>query len=97
MNLRPTSQNVLLVAVPYIPSFQINIIIPEKYRPEIYEWRVVACGTSVPYDIQPGTRVILDPTSLAQRDFEYSGVKYKLAPFKEIQMLLGVAPEPGGE
>ena len=97
MNLRPTSQNVLLVAVPYIPSFQINIIIPEKYRPEIYEWRVVACGPKVPGELKPGARVVVDPTSLAQRDFEHENVKYKLAPFKEIQMLLGVAPQPEAE
>lgn len=89
--IRPLANNVLLIAVPYVPSFQLSIVIPERYQPEIYEWRIVACGSKVPYDLKPGSRVVVDPTSLAQRDFEHEGVKYKLVPWKECQMIVGVA------
>ena len=90
--IRPLSNMVLLTAVPYVPSFQLNIVIPERYTPEAWEWRIVSCGSKVPYDISPGARVILDPTSLTQKEFEYQGQKLKLVPWKELQMLVGVTP-----
>jgi len=92
MSLRPLANQVLLTPIPYVPSFQLSIVIPERYVPDCYEWRIVACGSKVPEDLKPGARVMVDPTSLAQRDFEFDSVKYKLAPFKEVQMVVGVAP-----
>ena len=92
MNLRPLGNQVLLSPIPYVPSFDLSIVIPERYTPEVWEWRIVSCGSKVPEGIRPGARVLVDPTSLAQRDFEYGGTKFKLAPFKEVQMVVGVAP-----
>ena len=93
--IRPLSNFVLLTPKPPLTQTAGGILLIESNRWSVdnYEWIVVACGTKVPFDIQPGARVLLDPTSMTQRDFERDGVKYKVAPWKEVKMLLGVSNE----
>ncbi|MFS6738954.1 hypothetical protein WHJ50_14460, partial [Staphylococcus aureus] len=89
----PLGQNVLLEPVPHKPSLELNIVVPEQYLPDIWEHVVIACGKRVPFDVQPGVRVLVDPTLLNQKDFEHQGRKVKLANWKDIQMILGVPGE----
>ena len=93
--IKPLANFVLLTPKPPMTQTAGGILLIESNRWSVdnYEWLVVACGTSVPFDIQPGMRVLLDPTSMAQRDFEHNGVKYKVAPWKEVKMVIGVPNE----
>lgn len=91
--IRPLSTRVLLEAVPYKPSLNLNIVVPETYVPDRYEWRVVACGSKVSFDIKPGVRVVVDPTLLNQCEFEYQGRKFKSVEAKDMLMVIGVPNE----
>ncbi len=93
MNLTPLGSNVLLQPVPHKPSLELAIIVPEQYRAQSWEHVVIACGKSVPFDIQPGARVLVDPTLLTQKDFEHAGASVKLVNYRDIQMLIGVPNE----
>ncbi len=94
MNLRPKSTHVLLSPLPFQERTKDGIWLVESNRwsSDQYIWIVVACGSEVPAEIQPGMRVLLDPTSLTQRDFEHEGRKFKVAPWREVKMLIGVEP-----
>ncbi len=91
--IRPLSNMVLLEPVPFKPSLELSIVVPDRYTPDIWEHRVIACGTAVPFDIQPGARVLIDPTLLNQREFEHEGRKVKLVKWTDIQMVIGVPNE----
>jgi len=93
--IRPLSNFVLLTPKPPLTQTAGGILLIESNRwsKDEYEWLVVACGTKVPFDIQPGARVLLDPTSMAQRDFEHGGKQYKVAPWTEVKMVIGVPYE----
>jgi co-chaperonin GroES (HSP10) len=90
--IKPLGKNVLLTAQPIPERTATGIWLVENSRwsSDNYQWLVVSCGPAVPADIQPGARVIVDPTSLAQRDFEHEGRAYKLAPWQELKMVVGV-------
>ena len=93
MSLRPTSKNVLLIPEP--PPTQtaggIHLVESNRWTSDEKVFQVFACGSSVPFDIQPGMRCIVDGTSLNVREFEYEGVRYKIAPWTEVKLVLGVA------
>ena len=93
--IKPLANFVLLTPKPPVTQTAGGILLIESNRwsSDNYEWLVVACGVKVPFDIQPGQRVLLDPTSMAQRDFEHGGKQYKVAPWKEIKMVIGVPNE----
>ncbi len=95
MNLKPKSNFVLLTPLPFQERTKDGIWLVESNRwsSDQYQWLVVACGTEVPFDIQPGMRVLLDPTSMTQRDFEHEGKKFKVAPWTEVKMVVGVEAE----
>lgn len=93
--IRPTS-NYVLVA-PKAPELRtkggIHLVESNRWSTDVWEHVVIACGVKVPFDIQPGARVLLDPTSLRVREFDHEGQKLRLVPWREVQMIVGVASE----
>ncbi len=95
MNLRPLPNFVLLTCPPRPDRTASGVWLVERNTEtaDVYEWVVVACGSSVPFDIQPGMRVIVDPNSMSNRVFTHEGRKYQVTPWKEVKLLIGVAAE----
>lgn len=58
-----------------------------------WEWVILACGTSVPSELQPGMRVCIHPGEQGQHNFEYCGLPFKTIPWKAVKMVLGVPDE----
>jgi len=85
--IRPLSNSVILEPVTVEVS-EGGIVFPQSWAVEEMEFRVVACGTKVSFDIQPGMRVICHN---AGTQFEYQGRKLRVVDAKDVLMILGVA------
>ncbi len=89
--IKPLPSNVLLVPVPQPTQTAGGIHLLDKGFDGAYnahEWVILNCGSKVPFDLQPGMRVIIDPGSLAAPNFEYQGLLFKTTNWKNVKMVL---------
>lgn len=84
--IRPLSTDVLLEPVTVEVS-QGGIVFLQCWAVEEMEFRVVACGVKVSFDIQPGMRVICHN---AGTEIEYEGRKLRVVKAKDLLMIVGV-------
>lgn len=86
--IRPLSTQVILSPLPFQPSRSLAIVVPEQYRPDEKLFVVVACGTSVPFDIQPGAHVLLDRYVQNPVEFTHEGRRMMVTPWKAIAAVI---------
>lgn len=86
--MKPTAQNVILSPIPFQPSRSLSIVIPEQYRPDEKLFVVIACGTKVPFDIQPGAHVLLDRYVQNPVEFTHDGQRLMVTPWKAIAAVI---------
>jgi co-chaperonin GroES (HSP10) len=86
--IRPLSTQVLLSPIPFAPSASLSIVVPEQYRPDEKLFVVVACGSKVPFDIQPGNHVLLDRYVQNPDEFTHEGQRLMVTPWKNVAAVI---------
>lgn len=86
--IRPLSSQLLLSPIPFTPSASLSIVIPEQYRPDEKLFVVVACGVNVPFDIQPGNRVLLDRYVQTPDEFTFEGRRLMVVSHKAVAAVI---------
>jgi co-chaperonin GroES (HSP10) len=84
----PLQNQVLLSPIPFTPSASLSIVVPEQYRPDEKLFVVVACGSNVPFDIQPGNHVLLDRYVQNPDEFEHEGQRLMVTGWKSVAAVI---------
>jgi len=86
--IKPLSTQILLSPIPFTPSTALSIVVPEQYRPDEKLFVVVACGSKVPFDIQPGNHVLLDRYVQNPDEFSHEGRRLMVTGWKNVAAVI---------